>query len=95
MDGYSVLDSILLLAFTGLLLTYASRRPRRVVELALSLLILATVGLWFLGYNPRTSYSLLFEVSAVAFGSAFIFMLVQYGRRELAEGEYDEPPTIP
>lgn len=95
MEGYSVLNSIILLFYGGLLLNYSFGRPSRAVERALSLLVLAGIGLWFLGYDPRTSSMLPFQVSAVIFVAALIFALVQYGRRELAEGDYDEPYEEP
>lgn len=91
MEGYSVIDPIILLFNGGLLLNYSFGRPSRAVERALSLVILVVIGAWFLGYDPRTSTIWPFQVSAVIFVAAFIFALVQYGRRELAEGEYDEP----
>ena len=91
MEGDSILIAIWLLTSAWLILVYASGRTRRWLEVALNLAIMAAMGLLLAGYDPTVPWTFLVDGSAIACASAMIFGLVRYARRELAEGEYDEP----
>lgn len=95
MEGDSLLDAIVFLALAGLLLAHSVGRLSRRAEIALNLPLLAALGMRAFGYNLTIGWSFLVEGSIVACVAAFVFALVQYGRRELAEGEYDEPYEAP
>jgi hypothetical protein len=90
-EGDSVLYAIVFLASAGGGLIASTGRAHKRVELALNLTLMIAMGLLAFGYDPKVRIDFLVEASATACGLSFLFALVQYGRRELAEGEYDEP----
>ena len=89
MEGDSVSYAAVFLGFGTMILLYTVDGPPKWAELLVNLFILSGLALPLLGYDPRIGWSLLEEASMAVCAAAFIYALVRYARRELAEGEYD------
>jgi hypothetical protein len=94
-EGDSVLYAIVFLAGAGGGLIASTGRQYKRVELGLNLTLMIAMGLLAFGYDPRVHIDFLVEASVIACGLSLLFAIVQYGRRELAEGEYDDPYQAP
>lgn len=89
MQGDSVFIAMTLLGWAACCLLAAQARARKQAEAAAALLALTSMALLSFGYDIKVSWSFLVEGSAAACVAALLLALVQYGRRQLVEGDHD------
>jgi hypothetical protein len=94
-EGDSLLNAVGLLALALLCAIDSSNARFRRIEIALALIVIAGAGLSLAGYDLRVGWRYLEEVAFIAAALVVLVTIVRWGRRELAEGEYDEPLQHP
>ncbi len=95
MEGDSVLNAAWILSLGAWCAIDASNARLKRIENAFALICLACVGLLLVGYDVRIGWRFLEEGAFIAAAFMAGVAVVRWGRKELAEGEYDEPYQAP